>query len=514
MPEAVRRGAPTPPIEFGVATASVRARFEPAEVAVDDRIINKLKQVCDRVEVDARDRVQAGRDWWPLTISWALSGEVPARPAAVVMPSTATEVAAVVACCADLRIPVTAAAGRSGVCGGSVPVFGGVVLDLTGLQGIVDIDDQSLLVDLLPGTFGDVLEESLRTQHGLTLGHWPQSITLSTVGGWVACRSAGQYSTRYGKIEDMVVGLEVALSDGRLIRTGGTAPRAAAGPDLTQLFVGSEGTLGVITEVTLRAQPVPPAERRAAFGFESFSAGLDSCRRILRRGATPAVLRLYDVTESRRTFDVSDGNVLIVLDEAEAPLVDATMELVVDECGQAERLGDDLVERWLAHRNDVSALESVTRHGITVDTIEIAARWSALSAIYEDVISALSQIDGTLVASAHQSHAYRDGACLYFTFAGRPAPEASADAASAAEAGAAERYYRRAWDAVMSLTRSHGGAISHHHGIGINRGRHLAPALGPAFDVLVGLKAALDPTGVLNPGKLGLPSPFGEVPWP
>jgi len=130
------------------------------------------------------------------------------------------------------------------------------------------------------------------------------------------------------------------------------------------------------------------------------------------------------------------------------------------------------------------------------------------------VISALSQIDGTLVASAHQSHAYRDGACLYFTFAGRPAPEASADAASAAEAGAAERYYRRAWDAVMSLTRSHGGAISHHHGIGINRGRHLAPALGPAFDVLVGLKAALDPTGVLNPGKLGLPSPFGEVPWP
>src|SRR6516165_6036659 len=334
MPEAPRRGAPTPPIAFGGATASVRARFESAAVAVDDRTINELKQVCDRVELDDGDRVQAGRDWWPLTIGWALSDEVPARPAAVVMPSTAAEVAAVLACCADLRIPVTAAAGRSGVCGGSVPVFGGVVLDLTGLQGIVDIDDQSLLVDLLPGTFGDVLEESLRTQHGLTLGHWPQSITLSTVGGWVACRSAGQYSTRYGKIEDMVVGLEVALSDGRLIRTGGTAPRAAAGPDLTQLFVGSEGTLGVITEVRLRAHPVPPVERRAAFGFESFPAGLDSCRRILRRGATPAVLRLYDVTESRRTFDVSDGSVLIVLDEAEAPLADATMALVVDECGK------------------------------------------------------------------------------------------------------------------------------------------------------------------------------------
>jgi alkyldihydroxyacetonephosphate synthase len=504
MAEAARRGVPTPPIDFAVAAASVRARFEASAVSVGDRVINQLKEVCDRVEVDDGGRVQAGRDWWPLTIGWALNGEVPARPAAVAMPATAAEVAAVVACCADLRIPVTAAAGRSGVCGGSVPLFGGVALDLTGLQGVVDVDDQSLLVDVLPGTFGDLLEESLRAQHGLTLGHWPQSIALSTVGGWVACRSAGQYSTRYGKIEDMVVGLEVALADGRLIRTGGTAPRAAAGPDLTQLFVGSEGTLGVITQVRLRAQPVAAVERRAAFGFESFAAGLDCCRRILRRGGTPAVLRLYDVTESGRTFDVTDRNVLIVLDEAEAALVDATMELVVEECGHADRLGDELVGRWLAHRNDVSALESVTRHGITVDTIEIAARWSALSAIYGDVMTALSQVDGTLVASAHQSHAYRDGACLYFTFAGRPPPDA----------GGADRYYERAWDAVMTVTRSHGGALSHHHGIGINRGRHLAPALGPAFDVLVGLKAALDPAGVLNPGKLGLPSPFGKVPWP
>jgi alkyldihydroxyacetonephosphate synthase len=504
MAEAVRRGVPTPPIDFAVAPASVRARFEASAVPVDDRVIDRLKEVCNRVEVDNGGRVQAGRDWWPLTLGWALSGEVPARPAAVAMPSTAAEVAAVVASCADLQIPLTAAAGRSGVCGGSVPVFGGVVLDLTGLQGIVDVDDQSLLVDVLPGTFGDLLEESLRAQHGLTLGHWPQSIAISTVGGWVACRSAGQYSTRYGKIEDMVVGLEVALADGHLIRTGGTAPRAAAGPDLTQLFVGSEGTLGVITQVRLRAQPVAPVERRAAFSFESFAAGLDCCRRILRRGGTPAVLRLYDLTESGRTFDVADRSVLIVLDEAEAALVDATMELVVEECGNADRLGDELVGRWLAHRNDVSALESVTRHGITVDTIEIAARWSALSAIYGDVMTALSQVDGTLAASAHQSHAYRDGACLYFTFAGRLPPDA----------GGADRYYRRSWDAVMTVTRSHGGALSHHHGIGINRGRHLGPALGPAFDVLVGLKATLDPAGVLNPGKLGLPSPFGEVPWP
>src|SRR6266550_1373929 len=138
-------------------------------------------------------------------------------------------------------------------------------------------------------------------------------MAISTVGGWLACRSAGQYSTRYGKIEDMVVGLEVALADGRLVTTGGRAPRSAVGPDLTQLFVGSEGTLGVITAARLRARPVPPAERRAAYAFsegagadgaDSFTAGLDACRRILRRGATPAVLRLYDHREAKRSYSV------------------------------------------------------------------------------------------------------------------------------------------------------------------------------------------------------------------
>src|SRR5262249_25927586 len=155
----------------------------------------------------------------------------------------------------------------------------------------------SMIVDVLPGTFGNVLEDELRSAYGVTLGHWPQSIDLSTVGGWVACRSAGQLSTRYGKIEDMVLGLDVALADGRIVTTGG-APRAAVGPDLSQVFIGSEGTLGVITGARLRVHRAPAHERRAAFGFTSFAAGLDACRSILQRGGRPAVLRLYDAVES------------------------------------------------------------------------------------------------------------------------------------------------------------------------------------------------------------------------
>src|SRR4029079_16622400 len=139
------------------------------------------------------------------------------------------------------------------------PVFGGVLLDLTALKGIVSVDTTSMLVDVRAGTFGDVFEDALRDQYGVTCGHWPQSMALSTVGGWVACRGAGQMSTRYGKIEDIVEGLDVVLADGTLITTGG-APRAAVGPDLNQVFLGSEGTLGVVVGARLRAHRLPAAE--------------------------------------------------------------------------------------------------------------------------------------------------------------------------------------------------------------------------------------------------------------
>ncbi|MST33515.1 FAD-binding protein, partial [Acidimicrobiaceae bacterium USS-CC1] len=179
-------------------------------------------------------------------------------------------VAAVLAACDEAQVPVTPAAGRSGVCGGAIPVFGGVGLDLTGLAGIRSVDDTSLLVEVAAGTWGDDLEAALAADHGLTVGHWPQSMAISTVGGWVACRGAGQYSTRYGKIEDIVAGLEVVLADGRVVRTGGRAPRSATGPDLTQVFVGSEGTLGVVTAVRLRAHPTPPADGRRGWAWPDF----------------------------------------------------------------------------------------------------------------------------------------------------------------------------------------------------------------------------------------------------
>ena len=500
MPSTPRRGVPTPPIELRDA-ATAGSRFTAARVELDDRFLARLRDACAEVTTDDTALGEAARDWWPLALHWALVDLVPSRGAAIARPASATEVAAVLRLCNVHHIPVTAAAGRSGVCGASVPVHGGVVLDLCALRGIVDVDRTSLVVDVSAGTFGDIFEDTLRDEHGLTCGHWPQSMALSTVGGWLACRGAGQLSTRYGKIEDIVTGLDVVLANGTRIRTGG-APRAAIGPDLTQVFVGSEGTLGVITSARLRVHPIPAAQARAAFAFTSFVDGLDACRRVLQRGATPAVLRLYDRAEADRSYQTGDRDVLLVLDEADPAIVDATMAIVAQECHDAERLDGGLLDHWLEHRNDVSALEALTRRGIVVDTMEIAGRWRELPAIYERTRDAILAVDGALVASAHQSHAYLDGACLYFTFAGQPG-----------EAGA-EAFYRAAWDAGTRTVLAAGGALSHHHGVGINRSRFVADALGPAFGAVTSLKHALDPNGVLNPGKLGLPDPWGGPVWP
>ena len=496
-------GQPTPPIAFGGPPRDVRAHLGAPPVPVDDALLDRLRSACADVTVDAATVAEASRDWWPLAMIWALDAQVAARAAAVARPASADEVAALLRLCNEDRVPVTAAAGRSGVCGASVPLHGGVLLDLCGMAGIVDVDRESMVLDARPGTFGAWLEDTLRAEHGATLGHWPQSMDLSTVGGWLACRSAGQYSTRYGKIEDMVVGLDVVLADGRLVHTGG-APRAAVGPDLTQLFVGSEGTLGVITGARLRMHPAPPAEQRAAFGFSSFADGIEACRRLLQRGATPAVLRLYDATEADRSYQTGDRHVLLALDEGDRGLVDGVMTVVLEECvdAGAEVLDREIVGRWLEHRNDVSALEALISRGYVVDTMEIAARWRDLPTIYGEATQAIQAVNGTLVASGHLSHSYPDGACLYFTFAGQTDPDDR------------EAYYRAAWDAGTRAVLTAGGALSHHHGVGLNRARFVREALGEAFDVLAAVKAALDPHGILNPGKLGLPDPFGAVAWP
>ncbi|NGO69707.1 FAD-binding oxidoreductase [Streptomyces boncukensis] len=479
------------------------AALQSAPVAVPDAVVEQLRSVAKAVHTGREEVVTRTRDWWAGSMIGETDGR-PATPDAVVVEATeADQVAAVLRICDAAGIPVTASAGRSNVTGAALPVFGGVVLDLCGLDSILSFDPESNVVEVEAGVFGDVFEKELQETYGVTTGHWPSAFALSTVGGWVACRGAGQLSTRYGKIEDMVVGVDVVHADGTRASYG-DYPRAAVGPDLRQLFVGSEGTLGVIVAVRLRVHPLPEYAKALAFGFDTFAQGLQACRRILQRGATPAVLRLYDTLESGVHFGQPDTNLLLIADEGDPVLVDAALEVSREVC---EAYGPELdseavFARWLDERMLVGKSSEGFSHGpgFVADTLEMAASWRDLPVVYDEVVAAIQSVPGTLAASAHQSHAYTDGACVYFSLRGEVDP--------------AERraWYRAVWDAANAVLLRHGAALSHHHGCGLLRGPYLADALGAGFATFTAVKEALDPNGILNPGKLGLPSRFGTAP--
>ena len=483
----------TPPIEFGSPVENLTERFTGVE-PVRATVLDELASIC-RSSRDAAQLAEHARDWWPLAMHWALAGSVPAFPSIVMHPTSTADVARIAMVCNEHRVPLTVSGGRSGVSGAAIPARGGVVIDTTSMSGVVDVDPISGVVHVRPGTFGPDLESALEP-HGLSVGHYPQSFDLATVGGWIGSRGAGQFSTRYGKIDEMVVALEVVLADGRVIRTG-VAPAAADGPDLTSVFVGSEGTLGIITDVWLRAHPRAAATAHAAYSVATMHDGIELCRRVVRSGATPAVLRLYDPLESKRSHG-GDGSrcTLLVLDEGDDELTSATMAVVHRHALDATARVEDatLVDHWLEHRNDTSGLQAVTRKGYVVDTMEVAGPWSILPHAYDAICEAVSSVDGARSVSAHLSHSYLDGACLYFTFAGDRSDEP-------------EARYRALWDAAQRAALDAGANLSHHHGVGLNRSRFMRDALGSSFDVLRALKEALDPQGILNPGKLGLSDP-------
>lgn len=506
--EAVRRGynkrnyvvgAHTPPgwAPGTVTTEQTSGSLQADVVAVPESVLEQLRSIAVAVTHDAAGMIANTRDWWARTMIAETGGEPAIIEGVFVEVDSVEQIQQVMRLANEHGIPVTVSAGRSNVTGAALPLRGGIVLDVCRLNRELGFDAESQIVTVEAGMFGDVFEELVQEKYGMTSGHWPSSFGISTVGGWVACRGAGQLSTRYGKIEDMVAGLEVVLADGSLI-TVGAAGRSAVGSDLQQLFVGSEGTLGVITSVKLKLHRLPDYTKAIAFGFPSFKVGLDVCREILQRGATPAALRLYDELESGLQFDLPEQNVILIADEGDPKIVDAVIAISEEVCRQYEGVefdGDVLLERWYETRylTGKSAEGFKRSAGFVADTLEMSGAWSALSDVYNEVVEAVQALPGTLRASAHQSHAYADAGCVYFSFRGEVE-----DPANRAE------WYRAAWDAANEVIVRHKTTLSHHHGVGLVRAPYMAESLGGGLDVLRAIKATLDPKGILNPGKLGL----------
>jgi alkyldihydroxyacetonephosphate synthase len=453
------------------------------------------------VRTDLESLVAHRRDAWVLSELADFEGRHVGTPSAVIEPRSASEVSRALAICREHRAPVVPYGGGSGVCGAIVTPEGAVVISTAGLVGLVELDEFSLTATFRAGTGGLEAERAVQ-ERGLTIGHWPQSIAISTVGGWVATRAAGQYSTGYGSIEDVVLDLEAVLADGRILRTRRT-PRASAGPDLRQLLLGSEGTLGIVTEVTFSLRPLPEASRGQAFHFEDFASGLEPTRVLVRAGWRPPVVRLYDGIESERHFEdecPKGRAMLILLHEGPAALVEAEVEGVAAICRAAggEPANPSVVDHWLENRNHVPGFRGFLEKGIIVDTIEIGCTWDRAVPVYERALAALSEVPDLRVASAHSSHSYRSGTSLYITFAARPKDRTRMAST-----------YRECWRRVMEAAIAEGAGIAHHHGVGRVRREFLPEEVGATgIEVLRQVKRALDPDGLLNPGAL-LP---GEAP--
>jgi alkyldihydroxyacetonephosphate synthase len=461
---------------------------------MNSRVVEILQsRLGDRVRTDPDTIRQHLHDQWVISILRALQGRAPA-PLCVVYPRTTAEVSFVLEVADREKVPVVPRGGGSGVCGGAVGPSGAVVASLRGMDRIVELETRGMTVRVQPGVLGQHLEGWLR-ERGFTLGHFPQSVEISSVGGWISTRASGQLSTKYGSIEDMLLAFEAVLPGGRVVRTR-AVPRSSTGPDLRGLVLGAEGTLAILTEATLRLHRVPEREGRASWSFPDFHAGLEAIREILQSGWRPAVVRLYDEVETARHFSgqAPEGRSLLLV-HAEGP--ERLVEAELDSASTAARRagasfhGPSPVDRWFEHRNRVPSFESFLERGIVVDTLEVAAGWDRVHGLYDRVLEALRRIPDLLVASAHCSHSYLQGTSLYFTFALQPP---SLDRA--------EELYFRCRDAALEATLSAGGTISHHHGIGRQRVAWLRHELGQAYELLLALKRALDPNGILNPGAL------------
>lgn len=438
-----------------------------------------------------------------------------AAPDAVVSPASHDEVAEVIDVCERRGIAVVPFGGGTSVVGGVDPEPGPhravIALDLSRTAALLDLDDVSLLATFGAGTTAPQAEQLL-VERGLTLGHFPQSFEYASLGGFAATRSSGQASRGYGRFDDLVHALRVAAPAGELRL--GTAPASAAGPDLRELLLGSEGAFGVITEVTVRVRPVPSATAYGAWTFADFESGAAALREATQRGIRPTVLRLSDASETRVNAAMGGhlsrmrGCLAVATFEGESSAEARATRDALDAVFSAHRgasRGEDPARSWERGRFSAPALrDALMDIGVLAETLETATTWARLPALKDAVTEALTTTlaaGGTKpIVMCHISHVYPAGASLYFTVV-------------AALADDPQTQWTQAKDAASRAIGAAGGTITHHHAVGREHRPYLEAEIGPlGIELLRAVKATLDPAGIMNPGALVPPAPIAERP--
>jgi alkyldihydroxyacetonephosphate synthase len=468
-----------------------------------------MKGCCDMVELEHaltallgegavlssdEDLAAHAYDGWPVAAKWRAQGKSPLRPDLVVRPQRVEDVARVVAWASDNHVSITPWGAGSSVTGAPLPLQGGLTLDLSALNRTLAINEANLTVTVEAGRMGHELEAELNAR-GYTLNHSPQSLDRSTVGGWLSTRATGQFSSRWGGIEDLVTGFEVVLPDGRVVQFA-TGPRMAVGPDLRHLFLGAEGTMGVITKATLKIFRLPAHRIFETVVFPSIEQGLNVMHEIMQRGLRPFLVRFYNPAEARHALKTAafDQWVMFLGFEGERAVAEAEFEVAkgIWEPHASATLGPVPVERWMDRRFDFSTVENLLKkNGGLAETIEVAHFWDGIEDTYHRLVEALAPYADEVLG--HFSHVYPQGTSLYVILLGQCATDADAEMA-----------LLQIWQTAMRICMDTGAAISHHHGVGVARMEFVSEALGSAMPVLRQVKHALDPADLFCPGKLGI----------
>lgn len=512
--------------------ALVAAELGPADparaVALEDVALPDALSIPDRLiaaaggpgaasaEVEDRVRHAAGKSYPDL---WRIRNGMPVdAPDAVLAPESAASVRTVLEACAREHVAVVPFGGGSSVVGGVEPLRGThdrlVSLDLTSMRE-VRIDDRSHTATLGPGLRGPEAEAALNDA-GYTLGHFPQSFMYATIGGFAATRSAGQASSGYGRFDALVTAVTMQTPSGEM--TTLETPHTAAGPALRELIVGSEGTLGVITDVTVKIRPLPTERRYEGWFAESWKAGIELARALAQHGALPDVFRLSDHDETRVSLAMSgleglkrslfegylklrgrsEGSMVIVGWEGDRESVGRRREVsaAVMRRADAVPLGRSPGEAWEHGRYEGPYLRDLLMdEGLMVETLETSHTYSRIGELYEGVRGALhgamSDRGHPGIVMCHVSHVYRDGASLYFTFL---CPR---------EAGSEIEQWRAVKTAACEAIVAAGGTITHHHATGTDHAPYMKAEVGElGIEALRAVKERLDPAGIMNPGKL------------
>lgn len=467
-----------------------------------DTLVLELKKIVgdDAVITDEAAILDASKDYIGFRRYERDSGHnmVP-RAACIVKVKDTEEVSKVLKFLNENRQDVVPRTGGSSVTRGLEPVEGGVILDGSLMSGIINIDEVNMQVTARCGEPLENLEKVLNAK-GYTTGHYPQSLPMADLGGLVATRSTGQFSTLYGGIEDLLVGLEAVLPDGSVIRIK-NVPRRSAGPDLRHLFIGSEGMMGFITEVTMKLFKYDPDARTMnSFAVKNTRKGLEIMQEIMSKGYRPAAVRLHDHVELKEVMHINVPNemaLLLFICDGPKSVNKATIKEVnkIALKHGAIPLGKKPVEKWYAIRNDVcNDMDKPIYYnmGVIGDTCEISASWSEIANVYESVIERLhKEVENLALCGGHASHCYAQGTNIYFQFA-----------IKVDNYEEAEKDYMQVISIIMEETLKRGGSIAHHHGSGKYRTKWMPEEHGSSYQLMYRIKEAVDPNGIMNKGVI------------